>query len=180
MRRLAPLLPALALTVVLAAPSQARLVDPGYGRSWGKAGVPLDQYRADAVECGHRAAAVDLAGSDPAKALALATRIVENNPNAAALTLPDGTGASVDVMGAAGAAPGALQAIDPARQIAKAGDLIEAALEQCLSRRGYSKFKLTCAQRKRLAKLAPGSDQRHAYLHSLASDPEVLARQKAE
>jgi hypothetical protein len=51
--------------------------------------------------------------------------------------------------------------------------------EQCLMQRGYSKFRLTDEQRKRLSKLRAGSDERRAYLYGLASDPAVLQSQKA-
>ena len=60
------------------------------------------------------------------------------------------------------------------------GDLKLAMLgivERCLVDRGYSRFALTAEQRKALRKLRKGSDQRHAYLHSLASDPIVLEQQ---
>jgi hypothetical protein len=70
--------------------------------------------------------------------------------------------------------------IGPERQIAKAGDLMKAALEHCLAGRGYVRFRLTGAQRHRLAKLAPGSEARRAYLFSLASNADILARQRAD
>jgi hypothetical protein len=73
-----------------------------------------------------------------------------------------------------------MRMISPERQFAKAGDILERAVERCLSERGYRKFKLTSDQRHRLSKLPIGSDARHAYLHSLASDPEVLTRQAAD
>ena len=63
---------------------------------------------------------------------------------------------------------------------AKAGDIMESALEHCLKARGYRKFKLTSAQRHALAKLPVGSDARHAYLHSLASNARVLETQAAD
>ena len=44
----------------------------------------------------------------------------------------------------------------------------------------HALFKLTTEQRHRLSKLPVGSDARHAYLHSLASNPDILARQAAE
>ena len=73
-----------------------------------------------------------------------------------------------------------MQMIGPERQFAKAGDILESALERCLREHGYRKFKLTSEQRHRLSKLRVGSDARHAYLHSLASDPEVLTRQATD
>lgn len=169
-----------AMLAVAAAPAAARLVSPGAGISWGKAGVSLDQYRKDAIECGRNAAATDLAGTDPAKALVIGSRLMENDPNAAAGAVVDptaGPAAAADVVAGAGSTPGVMQMIGPERQFAKAGDILEGALERCLKTRGYRKFKLTSEQRHRLAKLPPGSDARHFYLHSLASNADVLARQ---
>jgi hypothetical protein len=167
-----------------AAPADARAVSPSaaktYRSSWGKAGVSLADYRADAIACGEEASAMDLAGSDPARALAAASRLMDSEPNAGPAPVVDSTqppGAAIDSLALAGAAPSAQQMVGPDRQIAKAGDLMKASLERCLTRSGYHEFKLTGEQRKTLAKLPVGSDARHAYLHRLASDPDVLNRQ---
>jgi hypothetical protein len=174
---------AAAFVAVTGGPAAARLVSPGLGISWGKPGISLAQYRADAIQCGQNAAATDLAGTDPAKALVIGSRMIANDPNASPAAVVDpraGPAASADVVGSAGSTPGVEQMIGPDRQIAKAGDILETALERCLARHGYRKFKLTGEQRRKLAKLPLGSDARHAYLHSLASDPEVLERQAVQ
>jgi len=48
------------------------------------------------------------------------------------------------------------------------------ALRSCLVNRGYVEFRLTPEQRKQLAALPEGSDERRQFLHKLGSDPEVL------
>lgn len=164
----------------LAMPVAARLVSPGYGVSWGKAGVSLAQYRADAIQCGQNAARTDLANTDPAKALVIGTRMIGNDPNAVVAPVVDpmaGPSAGAEALENAGSTSGVTRMIAPDRQIAKAGDILESALERCLRGKGYRKFRLTSEQRRRLSKLPIGSDARHAYLHSLAADPRVLARQ---
>ena len=166
-----------------AAPVGARLVSPGLNISWGKPGVSLAQYRADAIACGKTAAATDLAGTDPAKALIIGSRLMENDPTdgPGASTDPTaGPSASADAVAGAGSSQGVMQMIGPERQFAKAGDILESVLERCLKEHGYRKFKLTSEQRHRLSKLPLGSDQRHAYLHSLASNPDVLNQQAAD
>ncbi|MDB5693406.1 MAG: hypothetical protein JWO81_2469 [Alphaproteobacteria bacterium] len=168
---------------VAAAPASARLVSPGLGVSWGKVGVSLARYRSDAIECGQRAAATDLANSDPGKALLVASRLMENDPTVgpgATVDAISGPSAGADALGGAGSSPSVMQMVGPQRQFAKAGDILENALERCLTQRGYRKFKLTSGQRHRLSKLPIGSDARHAYLHSLASNPDVLTRQAAD
>jgi hypothetical protein len=56
---------------------------------------------------------------------------------------------------------------------------LEATTADCLVQRGYSKFTLTDEQRRALRRLKPGSDQRRAYLHALASDPLVLQSRRS-
>jgi hypothetical protein len=155
------LIVAVSLAALAAAPASARYVGPGSSQSWGKANVSLADYRADAVACGRQAAAVDVAGTAPAEALVVASRMLDNAPDA---------WTAVDAMRIA----------SPERNMLKVGDILQAELDRCLAARGYHKFKLTAQQRHKLAKLPVGSDARHAYLHSLASDPTLLARQAVD
>jgi hypothetical protein len=48
------------------------------------------------------------------------------------------------------------------------------AMHACLVKRGYKEFRLTAAERAKLAKLPAGSDERRKFLYDLATDPEVL------
>lgn len=181
MRRSIPLLWMVTFATLPAA-AAARLVDPGVGISWGKAGISLQQYRKDAIECGRSAAGTDLAGTDPAKALVVGSRLIDHDPNASPGAVIDpmaGPSASADVVASAGSSPSVMRMIAPERQVTKAGDILERALEHCLEARGYRKFKLNSEQRHRLAKLPLGSDARHLYLHSLASNAQVLETQAA-
>lgn len=164
-------------------PAAARLVSPGLNVSWGKAGVTLAQYRADAIQCSQNAAGTDLSNTDPAKALVLGSRMIANDPTVGAGATVDptaGPSAAPDALQGAGSSPSVMQMIGPDRQIAKAGDILERAEERCLRGKGYRKFKLNTEQRHRLSKLPLGSDARRAYLHSLASDPDVLTRQAVD
>jgi hypothetical protein len=149
-----------ACMVAAAAPAEARLVGPGHDRSWGKAGVSLEEYRADAVACGREAAAIDFGNTGPAEALVIASRLMDN--------ANDFYSAS-EAMRIAGLA----------HNIPKAGDMIQARLDRCLIARGYRQFRLTDAQRHHLSRLPIGSTERHAYLHNLASNPQTLTRQAA-
>ena len=143
---------------IAAFPLQARLVSAGAGISWGKPGVSLQDYRSDAVACGRQAAALDVSRSGPAESFILASRLLENPPD-------------IETAG------DAMRIAAPERNFAKVGDMLKLALDDCLVARGYRQFKLTGDQRARLGKLATGSRERHAYLHSLASNPDILARQ---
>jgi hypothetical protein len=177
------LVTALSVAMLVAAPAQARLVGAGIGKSWGKAGVSLAQYRADAIACGEHAADTDLAGTDPARALVIASRMIDNNAQyipGAVVDPQAGPSAAAGALDSAGTTPNAIRMIDPQRQVAKAGDILHTALDRCLAARGYREFRLTRDQRRRLAHLPLGSDARHSYLHSLASDPDVLARQAVD
>jgi hypothetical protein len=138
--------------------AEARYVSPGTGISWGKANVSLQDYRSDAVACGRQAAALDVSGSDPARALVLASRLLDNPPDIEA-------------------ASDAMRIASVDRNFSKVGDMLQAAVDRCLTDKGYHRFRLTDAQRKKLAKLPVGTIERHAYLHSLASNADILAHQ---
>jgi hypothetical protein len=128
--------------------------------SWGKPGVSFETYRADATACLRAAASTDLSGTEPAQALVLASRRVETALNSDPWSVA--------------------QAIDAARpdlSIRQARDIIQARLDHCLVEHGYRRFALTEAQRRQLGHFSLRQPERQVFLHSLASDPQVLASQ---
>lgn len=136
----------------------AERVTPGHQKSWGKVGVSLEQYWIDSAECAHLAAATDLEGTDPARALVIASRMIDNQ---------NGFG---DIQGA-------LRIAAPEIQWQRAASIMQANLDACLIERGYVKFELTDGQYRTLKMYEIGTVERRQYLHSLASDPEILAAQ---
>jgi hypothetical protein len=128
------------------------------GVTWGKPNVSLADYRGDAIACARQAAAVDVSGTEAAKVLITASTRIDNASNPAEI--------ADDVAAAR-----------PDRQFKEVSDIQHRALADCLTSHGYQRFRLTAAQRKHLAKLPTGSDVRRAFLHHLASDPDVLAAQ---
>ena len=153
----------LGISLVAPGPSQAatRRINAGQQNSWGKAGVSLEQYWIDSAECAHMAAETDLEGTPPADALVVASRRMDNFYN------------YDDVANAL-----RLAALE--YQWRRAAEIMEAELEGCLMERGYVKFRLTDEQNRKLKKLRVGTLERRQYLHSLASDPDVLAAQAIE
>ena len=148
---------ALAATVALAGAASAAHRP---ALTWGKPGVSFADYRADANLCLRAAAATDLAGTEPAQALVLASRRVA-------------TAAAADPWSVA-------QAIDAARpdlRIHQARDIMQARLDHCLEEHGYRRFALTDDQRRQLNHYDMAAPARQVYLYSLASDPQVLASQ---
>jgi hypothetical protein len=145
--------------------------------SWGKPGVTLTDYWNDAAQCALVGATADRNGptSDADLTRYGADR---SNPTGAANTSmrpanqPSGIEATTDLNGMLTAARQS-QALRE-RQARQAR---EAAAEGCLRDRGYRQFQLTAEQAARLATLNEGSPERRTYLHSLASDPAVLAGQ---
>lgn len=146
--------------LTLSGPAAAGRVGPGHQKSWGKQGVSLEQYWADSTECAEMAAGIDLEGTAPARALVFWTRLGNGN-------MPPNNYADIFMS----------TRINPEVQWNRAATLMRTELEECLIARGYVKFELTDEQDRLLKDLEPGSDERRAYLHSLASDPDVLARQ---
>ena len=65
----------------------------------------------------------------------------------------------------------------PDRQFEAIEDIQQQTLNSCLTQRGYHQFRLTDSQRQELRRLDRGTEERRAYLHSLAADAEVLRQQ---
>ncbi len=143
---------------LLWAPASAERIDPGHKKSWGKGGVSLEQYWADSRECAQRAAATDLEGTDPARALVIASRMI-------------------DTQNGFNDIQGALRIAAPEIQWQRAASIMQDNLDACLVERGYVKFRLTDEQYRTLKMYEAGTPDRRQYLHSLASNPDVLAAQ---
>ena len=131
--------------------------------SWGKAGVSYETYRADATSCLRAAAATDLTGTEPAEALVLASRRIETAMN----TDPWSVAEVTDMA-------------RPDLSIHQARDILQARLNQCLIDHGYHRFRLTDAQRRQLNRYGLDRPERQIYLHSLASDPQILSSQAVD
>ena len=162
MRKPVPLLSAvIALAAAIGLAGAAAAARPAL--SWGKPGVSYEAYRADATACLRDAAGLDLTGTEPANALVLASRRVEAAANADMWAVAE-----------------AIDAARPDLSIHQARDILQARLDHCLMEHGYHRFRLTDAQRRRLNHFSLRQPERQVYLHSLASDPQVLASQSVE
>lgn len=93
-------------------------------------------------------------------------------------TGPDTTNAADQVAAYADQQQHIVESVRPDERYKSIKKTLISSTEQCLAGRGYSKFELTDDQRKILRKLKAGSDQRRAYLYSLASNPTILQSQK--
>ena len=131
--------------------------------SWGKAGVSYEEYRADATACLRAAVATDLTGTEPAEALVLASRRIETAMN----TDPWSVAEVTDMA-------------RPDLSIRQARDIIQGRLNHCLVEHGYHRFRLTDEQRRQLNRFSLRQPERQVYLHSLASDPQILASQSVD
>jgi hypothetical protein len=166
-----------------AAPSRATLQHV----SWGKAGVSLEDYRADAQACAREAVNLDVADTAAAKALVAASRAIDTAYSGAWMYAPAaGVSFPGTINGGAGGVWGGGVGHDVEQvmhtyrvdaQFADIADRQYRTLDTCLTARGYHQFHLTADQEAQLRHLRRGSDARRAYLHSLGSDPEVLNRQ---
>jgi hypothetical protein len=150
---------------------------------WGKEGVSMEDYRLDGALCAALAAgrkpvdngANSAGGINGKNSSTPSTPTVATGPGsgqASGAAFPTGGGgayresASPDMVSRAATQQRAQElAVQRARSDA---------LKSCLVDRGYTEFRLTPEQRKHLATLPEGSDVRRAYLHKLATDPEVL------
>lgn len=176
---------AVSLVTAFTATSVAAATAPK--ESWGKLGISLAQYRRDAVDCGLQGYYTDISRTDDAQAFVKASKqldAVTTGGMAPMTTGTSGTGPdttdSIDQAARyADQQEHIIQGIRPEERFKNIKAMLVSNTQQCLQQRGYSKFELTEEQQKKLRRLKAGSDERRAYLYSLATDPAVLANQKA-
>jgi hypothetical protein len=160
---------------------------PAPKESWGKAGISLDQYRQDSIDCGLRGYYTDISKTDDAKAFVNASKQLDAVTTGASTPMtvesnaggPDTTNATDQMAQYANEQEHIVYNVRPDERFKSIKKTLVATTEQCLAKRGYSKFMLTVEQRKALSKLKAGSDQRRVYLYNLARNPAVLQSQKA-
>lgn len=176
-----------AVSLVIASAVGPAISAPAPQDSWGKAGISLDQYRQDALDCGLQGHYTDISKTDDAKEFVKASRRLDAmttgsfspNTTSASGTGPVGTDAVDQAVTYAANQQHVVESVRPEERFRNIKKTLVSATEQCLMRRGYSKFQLTADQRRRLTHLKFGSEERRAYLYSLASDPAVLESQRA-
>ena len=140
--------------------------------TWGKAGVSLDEYRADSIACASEAYYLDVSSTTAAQRLVSASRqlqtIEDTRPRPMNMDESISYGADIGHT---------LNHYRPDRQFEAIEDIQQQTLDTCLTQRGYHQFRLTDSQRQELRRLDRGTEERRAYLHSLAADAEVLRQQ---
>jgi hypothetical protein len=175
-----------AVSLISVSAASSALAVPAPQQSWGKAGITLAQYRQDALECGLKGYYTDISQTDDAKALVKASNQLNAVTRGASGSMT--TGSNATGPGADNSAQEAaeyarqqqhiVESVRPEERYKSIKKTLIANTEACLASRGYSRFVLTGDQRKLLHKLKVGSDERRAYLYSLASNPAVLQSQK--
>ncbi|MCP1469270.1 hypothetical protein J3E64_000945 [Sphingobium sp. OAS761] len=159
---------------------------------WAKADVDYTQYRADALECGMQGLAVNIDNSEEVKTLARASQQLEaiDASAQAALSLDAGQmGRSddspvyvhngLDIAARKGAEQQAVIATaKPEEQYARIKEMMFKVVRRCMVNRGYAKIVLTEDQRNEYSDMKGGADARRAYIHKLASDPQLLETQR--
>jgi len=176
-----------AVSLISMAATGPALAAPAPEESWGKAGITIDQYRQDALDCGLQGYYTDISKTDDAKEFVKASKqldaittgasapmTVESNPAG-----PDTTNSVQQAVAYAQQQQHIVESVRPDERFKSIKKTLVANTAQCLASRGYSRFRLTDEQRKVLRKLKASSDARRAYLYSLASNPAVLQAQRA-
>jgi len=164
-------LSACAPAIAADAPSRADL----HQTSWGKPGVGFEQYRTDAIECGIEASSYDLTKAPVGQKLLAFNKAQEIARRDGWMMSRSAWGGLGDAYLAVNSSPWASHFFDT--EYLEARDLQYQLLGECLSNRGYRQFRLTAHQMKTLDGMRRGSDARNAYMHSLASDPTIMAHQ---
>ncbi len=164
-----------AAALAMAAATSASAANRNIETTWGKPGVSLDEYQVDAKICANAALRLDVAGHPATKQLIRASHAMDNAYAQVGRSPPNGVGTI------AGVGPDTTWLRDVYRvddNFYQIKGMMLQVLDGCLAGLGYKEFTLTDEQQARLGKLRRGSEQRREYLHSLASDPDVLSRQR--
>lgn len=154
--------------------------------SWGKAGVPLEQYVHDAKECADTSRTVSvsikpvtLRQLDALSSGALLDIAMQaaQSPDFNPLALVEGSTSqkSADNIARRTNTFGG-KYVAMVRPNVK--DELQEVLDKCLRERGYVQIVLTAEQKGRLSRLKHRSAERTAYLHTIDSDPAVIERQR--
>jgi hypothetical protein len=150
--------------------------------SWGKPGVSMADYRLDSAQC-----IIEASGGAPTQGADSSVDRKSADPNQTSNTSesrggtngPGGLASSGAIVysGSANPEDANQAAIQQRAQELSAKRAQKMVMESCLASRGYHQFRLTPEQAAHLAKLPEGSAERRTYLHSLGSDPAVIAAQ---
>lgn len=141
--------------------------------SWGKVGISFDQYRRDAIACGRQGYFLDISQTDDALAFVRGSGELDDatrNGNAGSAG-PDPVDAAVQT---ARDYERVRLSVHPEQRMVHIKTTMLSTVSQCLTDRGYAKFRITAEQRHRLDKLPIGSSQRQRYLYTFASDGTIL------
>jgi hypothetical protein len=160
------MMPRLLAACLFTIAASATIGAPAPQFSWGKAGITLDQYRQDALECGLKGHYTDVSQTQDAKVLARASGQLENLPS------------TLDPMDYAATQGHIIASARPDLRLRNVKDRLQSVTTKCLVERGYSRFTLRKEQQQALRKLKAGSDERRAYLYGLASNPAILESQR--
>jgi hypothetical protein len=169
-------------TALLAIAALSACATPAGMTSWGKPGVSMTDYRLDSAQCiiegsgGGPTQGADASGdrksADPSQTSNTSeSRGGTNGPGGVA------SGGAIVYSGSANPEDANQAAIQQRSQELSAKRAQKMVMERCLASRGYRQFRLTPEQAAHLASLPEGSAERRTYLHSLGSDPAVIAAQ---
>lgn len=168
------------ITTALIALALTACATPAGMTSWGKPGVSMADYRLDSGQCIIEASGGPTQGADASTSKSGDPNQTGNSSESRGGTNGPGgvsSGGAIVYSGSASPEDANQAAIQQRSQELSAKRAQKLGLERCLASRGYRQFKLTPEQAAHLASLPEGSAERRAYLHSIGSDPAVIAAQ---
>jgi hypothetical protein len=128
--------------------------------SWGKEGVPFEQYREDSIACGTKGATRDMREER-------AFKDVTHGVNFQDSALDRGDAVEY-VM---------IYKRNFRGNVPRLQQFLINGVEECLMGKDYTPFALTPEQARQLRNYEKGSQRRFHYLHRLSSDPKILHAQ---
>ncbi|WP_230481354.1 hypothetical protein [Sphingomonas sp. Leaf21] len=167
MLRSIPLGLAVAALAATGAPARST---PTY--SWGKPGSTRALFEGGSRACMLKAAGRDVAGDDEARKYIRGFEVLERENNMPAIdpneTAFDKSERQVRLR----------RMYRPDQHVDALQSQLQAEVDGCLIRTGYTRFALTREQERALKRLRPGSEARKAYLYTLGSDARIVEAQK--
>lgn len=160
------------VALALSGVATAAQADAADTYSWGRPGVSRDVFEGGSRDCMLKAARRDVAGDASTKRYVRGARVLDREANVAPMVPSDTIFAVTERQVLL------RRMYKPDKQVDALQATLQAEVDECLVKTGYVRFALTPQQVRTLRRLAPGSEQRKAYLYTLGSDARIVAAQK--
>ncbi|MEG3091316.1 hypothetical protein [Sphingomonas sp. PB1R3] len=165
-------MPKIVLALALLGVSAAAYAGRADHVSWGRPGVSRAVFEGGSRDCMLKAARRDVAQDGATQRYVRGARVLDREANVSPIVPTD------DIFTQSQRQVLLRRMYNPDKQVDALQSTLQAEVDRCLVTAGYVRFALTREQTRQLARLAPGSEGRKAYLYTLGSDPRIVEAQR--